>query len=383
MKNITVLGSTGSIGTQTLEVLARNKDKFRLTAITGYSNIKLLEEQTRCFAPKFVAVANEKYYTDLKIALADTDTTVLCGVDGMCEVASLPENDIVVSSTVGISGLKPTLSAIEAGHDIALANKETLVTAGQYVKERVRANGVKLLPVDSEHSAIFQCLECGHKPRRLILTASGGPFFGRKKEELKNVTLQEALKHPNWSMGQKITIDSATMMNKGLEIIEAKWLFDMDVENIDVVVHRESIIHSLIELTDGSVLAQMGEPDMKLPISVALFYPEREVVNEQPFDFLKHPNLSFYQPDEEAFPCLRLAKESLGIGGTMPCFMNGANEAAVDLFLREKIGFLDIPELIEKAMQTHTVVENYTLSDIEEADNAAREAVIKQIGGLK
>ncbi len=383
MKNITVLGSTGSIGTQTLAVMARNKDLFRLTAITGYSNIKLLEEQTRCFAPKFVAVANEKYYSELKTALADTSTKVLCGVEGMCEVAALPENDMVVSSTVGISGLKPTLAAIEAGHDIALANKETLVTAGQYVTERVREKGVKLLPVDSEHSAIFQCLACGHKPKRLILTASGGPFFGKKKEELKRVSLQDALKHPNWSMGQKITIDSATMMNKGLEIIEAKWLFDMDVDKIDVVVHRESIIHSLIELSDGSILAQMGEPDMKLPISVALFYPEREFVVEEPFDFLKHPNLSFYRPDEEAFPCLKLAKEALKIGGTMPCFMNGANEAAVDLFLRQKIGFTDIPELIEKAMQTHTIVENYTLTDIEEADNAARDAVIKQIGGLK
>ncbi|MBQ2968031.1 MAG: 1-deoxy-D-xylulose-5-phosphate reductoisomerase [Clostridia bacterium] len=381
MKNITVLGSTGSIGTQTLEVIARNKDKFRVNAITGHSNIKLLEEQTRCFAPKFVAVANESKYNALKVALSDTDTKVLCGVEGMCEVAAMPENDIVVSSTVGISGLKPTLAAIEAGNDIALANKETLVTAGQYVTDRIREKGVKLLPVDSEHSAIFQCLECGHKPRRLILTASGGPFFGRKKEQLKDVSLQDALKHPNWSMGQKITIDSATMMNKGLEIIEAKWLFDMDVEKIDVVVHRESIIHSLIELTDGSVLAQMGEPDMKLPISVALFYPERETVNEAPFDFLKHPNLSFYQPDEEAFPCLRLAKEALKAGGTMPCFMNGANEAAVDLFLHEKIGFLDIPALIENAMQMYKSVKNYTLSDIEEADWAAREAVIRQIGG--
>ncbi len=381
MKNITVLGSTGSIGTQTLEVIARNKDKFRVNAITGHSNIKLLEEQTRCFAPKFVAVANESKYNALKVALSDTDTKVLCGVEGMCEVAAMPENDIVVSSTVGISGLKPTLAAIEAGHDIALANKETLVTAGQYVTDRIREKGVKLLPVDSEHSAIFQCLECGHKPRRLILTASGGPFFGRKKEQLKDVSLQDALKHPNWSMGQKITIDSATMMNKGLEIIEAKWLFDVDVEKIDVVVHRESIIHSLIELTDGSVLAQMGEPDMKLPISVALFYPERETVNEAPFDFLKHPNLSFYQPDEEAFPCLRLAKEALKAGGTMPCFMNGANEAAVDLFLHEKIGFLDIPALIENAMQMYKSVKNYTLSDIEEADRAAREAVIRQIGG--
>ena len=381
MKNITVLGSTGSIGTQTLDVLARNKDKFQLTAITGHSNIKLLEEQTRCFAPKFVVVANEKKYADLKNALSDTDTKVLCGVEGMCEVAALPENDIVVSSTVGISGLKPTLAAIEAGHDIALANKETLVTAGQYVKDRVRAKGVKLLPVDSEHSAIFQCLECGHQPKRLILTASGGPFFGKKRHELESVTLKDALKHPNWSMGQKITIDSASMMNKGLEIIEAKWLFDMDVDQIDVVVHRESIIHSLIELSDGSVLAQMGEPDMKLPISVALFYPEREKVNDEPFDFLKHPSLSFYQPDEETFLCLKLAKDALKTGGTMPCFMNGANEAAVDLFLHEKIGFLDIPALIEKAMQTHKPIQNYTFEDIEQADIEARQAVLNQIGG--
>lgn len=381
MKNISILGSTGSIGRQTLEVVERQPGKYRVLGITGNCNIKLLEEQTRRFAPKFVAVANDAYYNALKTALADTNATVLSGIDGLCETAAFEENDLVVSATVGISGLLPTLSAIQAGHDIALANKETLVTAGKLVTDLIREKKVQLLPVDSEHSAIFQCLQCGHKAKRLILTASGGPFFGKKREELLNITPAQALKHPNWSMGNKITIDSATMMNKGLEIIEAKWLFDVKQEQIDVVVHRESIIHSMIELTDGSILAQMGEPDMRTPISVALNYPEREQANLQSFDFMKHPQLSFYPPDEETFSCLRLARKALQIGGTMPCFLNGANEAAVDLFLNGKIGFLDIPMLIEQAMQTHCSIETYTLSDIQETDKQAREAVLQQIGG--
>ncbi len=382
LKTISVLGSTGSIGTQTLDVIARNPGKFNVLGITGNKNIKLLEGQTRKFAPKFVAVADETLYKQLKLSLADTTTTVLCGIDGLCEIASNDENDLVVSSTVGISGLKPTLSAIEAGHDIALANKETLVTAGQLVTNLVKEKNVKLLPVDSEHSAIFQCMECGHKPKRLILTASGGPFFSKTIKELENVTLEDALKHPNWSMGQKITIDSATMMNKGLEIIEAKWLFDMDLDKIDVVVHRESIIHSMIELTDGSILAQMGEPDMRVPISVALNYPNREVVNSSGFDFMKHPNLSFYNPDEQAFPCLKLAKEALIAGGTMPCFLNGANEAAVAYFLDRKIKFLDIPRMISKAMGKYTPKTEYTLDDIVETDKLAREIISSELGGL-
>ena len=381
MKNISILGSTGSIGTQTLDVVERQSGEYQIIGITGNSNIKLLEGQTRKFAPKFVAVANKELYSELKNAISDTKTKVLCGTEGLCEIASNYENDIVVSSTVGISGLEPTLAAIEAGHDIALANKETMVTAGKLVNDRIRAKGVKLLPVDSEHSAIFQCLECGHKPKRIILTASGGPFFGKKRAELENITPAQALKHPNWSMGNKITIDSATMMNKGLEIIEAKWLFDVELMDIDVVVHRESIIHSMIELTDGSILAQMGEPDMKTPISVALNYPNREKANLDKFDFTKHGTLTFFEPDEETFSCLRLAKKSLEISGTMPCFLNGANEAAVDLFLREKIGFLDIPRLIEQAMNDYKAIENYTLDDIREADRLAREAVLTQIGG--
>lgn len=381
MKNISILGSTGSIGTQTLDVVERQSGKYQIIGITGNSNIKLLEGQTRKFAPKFVAVANKELYTELKNAVSDTNTKVLCGVEGLCEIAANSENDIVVSSTVGISGLEPTLAAIDAGHDIALANKETLVTAGKLVTERIKEKGVKLLPVDSEHSAIFQCLECSQKPKRIILTASGGPFFGKNKQELKNITPAQALKHPNWSMGSKITIDSASMMNKGLEIIEAKWLFDVELEQIDVVVHRESIIHSMIELTDGSILAQLGEPDMKTPISVALNYPERENANLDKFDFTKHGTLTFFEPDEDTFSCLRLAKEALKIGGTMPCFLNGANEAAVDLFLREKIGFLDIAILIEDAMREYKPVENYTMNDIRAADKAAREAVISRIGG--
>ena len=382
MKTISILGSTGSIGTQTLDVIARNPGKFRVQGITGNKNIKLLEGQTRKFAPKFVVVADETLYKDLKVSLADTSVTVLCGTEGMCEIASDNENDLVVSATVGISGLKPTLSAIEAGIDVALANKETLVTAGQLVTKLVKERKVKLLPVDSEHSAIFQCMECGHKPKRLILTASGGPFFGKTAKDLESVSLEDALKHPNWSMGQKITIDSATMMNKGLEIIEAKWLFDMELDNIDVVVHRESIIHSMIELSDGSILAQMGEPDMRVPISVALNYPDREVVKSSPLDFLKHPSLSFYNPDEEAFPCLKLAKEALKAGGTMPCFLNGANEAAVAYFLDRKIKFLDIPRMISKAMGKYTPKAEYTLDDIIQTDMLAREEITSQLGGL-
>ncbi|MBR4029897.1 MAG: 1-deoxy-D-xylulose-5-phosphate reductoisomerase [Clostridia bacterium] len=381
MKTISILGSTGSIGTQTLDVVLRSEGKFQVAGITGNKNIKLLEGQTRMFAPKFVAVADENLYNDLKLAVSDTNTKVLCGIDGLCEVAAYSKNDIVVSSTVGISGLKPTLAAISAGHDIALANKETLVTAGNLVTDLIKEKGVKLLPVDSEHSAIFQCLECGHKPSKLILTASGGPFFGKTKKDLEKVTLKDALKHPNWSMGQKITIDSATMMNKGLEIIEAKWLFDMELDDIEVVVHRESIIHSMIKLSDGSILAQMGEPDMKLPISVALYYPEREIIKNTDFDFLKHPNLSFYNPDEETFSCLKLAKQALKTGGTMPCFLNGANEAAVALFLDEKIKFTDIPELISNAMKKHTPIVNYTLDDVVKTDLSAREIVLDLIGG--
>ena len=381
MKNISILGSTGSIGTQTLEVVSRQKNKYQVLGITGNSNIKLLEGQTRQFAPKFVAVADESLYKELKNSLSDTDTKVLCGVEGLCRIAELKDNDLVVSSTVGISGLEPTMAAINAGHDVALANKETLVTAGELVTKCVASKKVKLLPVDSEHSAIFQCIECGHKPKRLILTASGGPFFGKSKEELKNITPKEALKHPNWSMGNKITIDSATMMNKGLEIIEAKWLFDMELKDIDVIVHRESIIHSMIELTDGSILAQLGEPDMKTPISVALNYPERECADLEKFDFTKHSKLTFAEPDEETFSCLKLAKKALMAGGTMPCFLNGANEAAVDLFLKEKIAFLDIPLLIEKAMSKYSPVMNYSMDDVRKADKTAREAVAEQIGG--
>lgn len=381
MKTISILGSTGSIGTQTLDVVARSNGKFKVVGITGNKNIKLLEGQTRQFAPKFVAVADENLYKDLKSAVSDTNTKVLCGIDGLCEVAACTDNDIVVSSTVGISGLKPTLAAISAGHDIALANKETLVTAGNLVTDLIKEKGVRLLPVDSEHSAIFQCLECGHKPSKLILTASGGPFFGKTRKDLEKVTLKDALKHPNWSMGKKITIDSATMMNKGLEIIEAKWLFDMELDDIEVIVHRESIIHSMIMLSDGSILAQMGEPDMKLPISVALYYPEREIIKNTKFDFLKHPNLSFYNPDEETFSCLNLAKQALKAGGTMPCFLNGANEAAVALFLEEKIKFTDIPELISNAMKNHTPIMNYTLDDIVKTDLSAREIVLNLIGG--
>lgn len=374
MRAISILGSTGSIGTQTLEVIEVLGD-IKVAGISGNHNIDLLEKQARKFQPRLVAVMDEKNAKELKLRLADTHCKVLSGMDGLVEVATMPEIDTVVTSIVGNVGLKPTFEAISSGKNIALANKETLVSAGQLVMDLAKEKGISIYPVDSEHSAIFQSLQGnqGNAIRRILLTASGGPFRGKTITELENVTAADALRHPNWSMGKKITIDSATLMNKGLEVMEAKWLFGVETEQIEVLIHPQSIIHSAVEYEDGAILAQLGEPDMKVPIQYALTYPKR-IANPFPkVDFAKRSQLTFDHPDMETFRCLALAYKALRIGGTMPTVLNGANEIAVDLFLKGKIGFLDIPRLIEKTMDAYTVKETYTLEDLLAADQWARD----------
>lgn len=375
-ENISILGSTGSIGTQALKVCELLD--IKVSALTANSNIDLLEEQVRKFKPKLAVMGSEEKAKELRIRLADTDTKVSVGLDGLCEAAAVDEADTVLTSVVGMIGLKPTLTAINAKKNIALANKETLVTGGSLVMKSAKENGVKIYPVDSEHSAIFQCLQgCPDKKmlRRLILTASGGPFFGKTYEDLKTVTVEQALKHPNWSMGAKITIDSASMMNKGLEVIEARWLFDMPVDRIDVVVHRESIVHSMIEYTDNSVIAQMGVPDMKIPIQYALTYPERVECDVAQLDLTKLSSLTFYKPDYDTFKCLRACKKSMELGGIAPVLANGSNEAAVKLFLDRKISFTDIGDLVWDSMSAVEIREINTLQDVLDADLAAREFV--------
>ena len=375
-ENISILGSTGSIGTQALKVCELLD--IKVSALTANSNIDVLEEQVRKFKPKLAVMGSEEKAKELRIRLADTDTKVSVGLDGLCEAAAVDEADTVLTSVVGMIGLKPTLTAINAKKNIALANKETLVTGGSLVMKSAKENGVKIYPVDSEHSAIFQCLQgCPDKKmlRRLILTASGGPFFGKTYEDLKTVTVEQALKHPNWSMGAKITIDSASMMNKGLEVIEARWLFDMPVGRIDVVVHRESIVHSMIEYTDNSVIAQMGVPDMKIPIQYALTYPERVECDVAQLDLTKLSSLTFYKPDYDTFKCLRACKKSMELGGIAPVLANGSNEAAVKLFLDRKISFTDIGDLVWDSMSAVEIREINTLQDVLDADLAAREFV--------
>ena len=375
-ENISILGSTGSIGTQALKVCEQLD--IKVSALTANSNVDLLEEQVRKFKPKLAVMGTEEKAKELRIRLADTDTKVSVGLDGLCEAAAVDEADTVLTSVVGMIGLKPTLTAINAKKNIALANKETLVTGGSLVMKSAKENGVKIYPVDSEHSAIFQCLQgCPDKKmlRRLILTASGGPFFGKTYEDLKTVTVEQALKHPNWSMGAKITIDSASMMNKGLEVIEARWLFDMPVDRIDVVVHRESIVHSMIEYTDNSVIAQMGVPDMKIPIQYALTYPERVECDVAQLDLTKLSSLTFYKPDYDTFKCLRACKKSMELGGIAPVLANGSNEAAVKLFLDRKISFTDIGDLVWDSMSAVEIREINTLQDVLDADLAAREFV--------
>lgn len=376
MKKISILGSTGSIGTQTLEV-CENLGDVQVMGLSVNKNIKLAEEQIRKFKPKLVSVVDEDAAKELKIAVSDTDTKIISGRESMSEISAMPEIDTVVTSVVGIAGLEPTMAAIKSGVNIALANKETLVTAGSIVIDAAKDNNVSILPVDSEHSAIFQCIGSHSKEQinRLIITASGGSFYGKTADELENVTVKEALNHPNWSMGQKITIDSATLMNKGLEVIEAHWLFDMDYDNIDVVVHRESIIHSLVEFKDLSVLAQMGLPDMKLPIHYALCYPDRVPSDIKPLNLWELGKLTFAKPDMETFRCLPLAIKAGKDGGTMPTVLNGANEVAVELFLKGKIKFNDIFKIVENALSNHKNVLNPTLDDIIDTDRYVREEV--------
>ncbi len=373
-KSIAVLGATGSIGTQTLEVA--EAIGVKIFALTANRNTALLEKQVRRFNPALVAVADEKAAGDMRVRLSDLPVRVLSGEGGVAEAAAASEADTVVTALVGIAGLRPTLAAIEAGKRVALANKETLVCAGELVMELARAKGVSILPVDSEHSAIFQCLQgnaCRGEVKRLILTASGGPFFGRGRESLRGVTVQQALAHPNWSMGAKVTIDSATLMNKGLECIEAMALYNMPAQKIQVVIHRESIVHSLVEYCDNAILAQLGTPDMRLPIQYALTYPARLPGPAAPLDMLKCPALTFAPPDMDTFPCLGLALGAASRGGTAPAVLNGANEVAVARFLAGEIGFYDIPALVERALSAIPVVARPSLEQILEADTAARE----------
>ena len=376
INKISILGSTGSIGTQALDVV-RNLG-LKVEALAANSNIKLLESQIREFKPSVVAVFNKDAAEDLKKNIADLDVEVKSSMDGLCEIASIDSVDLVLNSVVGMVGLLPTLSAIRAKKNIALANKETLVAGGQIVMREAKNNNVKIFPVDSEHSAIFQCLQGAPKNNSLksiILTASGGPFFGKDYEFLKNVTPAQALKHPNWDMGAKITIDSASMMNKGLEIIEAAWLFDMPIDNIDVVVHRESIIHSLIEYNDNSIIAQLGLPDMRIPIQYAITYPNRYPSPVKRLDLSEIMNLSFYKPDYENFTCLNACKKAFNIGGTSPAIANAANEEAVKLFLNNKISFLDIGNLVNDAIDNCASSEIKSVDDILNADKLAREHV--------
>ncbi len=374
--NISILGSTGSIGTQALQVVddLRGKKDITVRAITGNANTGLLEEQARRYKPRYAVVADPEKYNDLKVRLGDTDITVLCGQEGLCAAATLDDVEMVLSSIVGFAGLVPTMKAIEAGKDIALANKETLVTAGALFTEAVKKHGVRLLPVDSEHSAIFQSMHGGQRMElnKILLTASGGPFFGKTRDQLKDIKKEQALKHPNWTMGAKITIDSATLMNKGLEIIEAKWLFDVDFEDIEVVVHRESIIHSMVEFVDKSIIAQLSLPSMKHPIQYAFTYPERLPSPDKSVSFGDLAQMTFFKPDEETFRCLALAKKAGKAGGIMPTVLNAANEVAVAAFLRDEIGFLEIGEYVEKTLNKFENKLNPSLEDIIEIDREIR-----------
>lgn len=375
MKRITILGSTGSIGTQTLDVVRKNKDKFQVVAISANSSIDLLLEQIMEFSPKYVAVYNKESALKLKEMIPENiNIEVLSGMDGLVKICQLEEVNVVLTAVVGMIGLVPTMAAIKAKKTIALANKETLVTAGEIVMREAKKNNVEILPVDSEHSAIFQCLNGERKQdiEKIILTASGGPFRGKKREELVNVTKNEALKHPNWDMGRKISIDSSTLMNKGLEVIEAKWLFDVDVEDIEVVVHPQSIIHSMVSFRDSSVMSQMGCPDMRLPIEYALTYPERLKTDFERLDLAKVATLTFEKPDMETFPCLALAFKALKLGGTYPAALNSANEFLVNEFLNDKIGFYDIPYYIERTLEQHKNRINPTIEDILEVDKETR-----------
>ena len=376
MKKIAILGSTGSIGTQTVDILP--SIDAEVVALTTNRRINLLEEQARALHPKMVCAMDESAAKELKIKLADTNIEVLTGMDGLIACAAESGAEIVVTAVVGMVGLLPTMAAIKAGKDIALANKETLVCAGGLVMSAAKQYGVRILPVDSEHSAIFQCVQAanGNPIDKILLTASGGPFFGKKIEEMRGMTREQALAHPNWSMGAKITIDSATMMNKGLELIEAMWLYDLPPEDIEIVVHRESIVHSAVEFADGAVIAQLGLPDMRLPIQLALTWPQRVSCKVPRMSLAEVAKLTFYAPDYEAFPALNLAKHAASLKGDRGAVLNGANEAAVGLFLNGKIGFTDIAERVAYALDTISYKKDITLDDVLAADKAAREIVL-------
>ena len=365
MKKIAILGSTGSIGTQTLDVVRANGD-IEVLGISAGRNVKMLEEQAREFHPQLIAVWDENAAKDLAVRLADMDVKIVSGMEGLLELARMPQTDILVTAVVGMIGIRPTMEGIKAGKDIALANKETLVTAGHLIIPMAKEHGVQILPVDSEHSAIFQALhgEKRAQVEKLLITASGGPFRGRKREELEYVTLADTLKHPNWVMGQKITVDSATLVNKGLEVMEARWLFDVDLDHIQVVVQPKSIIHSMVEFKDGVVMAQLGTPDMRLPIQYALYYPERRYLDGERLDFHKLKEIAFEDPDMDTFLGLPMAMDAARKGGSMPTVFNAANELAVKKFLQEKIGFLDIYDIIAQSMERHTVIRNPELEEI-------------------
>ena len=371
-KNLSILGSTGSIGTQSLETA--RKCGYSVSALSAYSNVDLIEEQIREFKPKIAALVDENAAKELKNRVADTDTKVLSGIDGVCECAGTDEADTVINSVVGMAGLKPTLTAIDANKKIALANKETLVAGGLLVTTKAREKGVDILPVDSEHSAIFQCLagEANNPIEKLLLTASGGPFRTWSMEQLQYATREQALKHPNWEMGAKITIDSASMMNKGFEVIEAKWLFDVNPSQIEVVVHPQSVIHSMVQFADGSVKAQLGTPDMRLPIQYAFSYPYRLPLTTERLDFSKLSSLTFEQPDPVRFRNLALSFEALKCGGNMPCILNAANEVCVAAFLKERIGFLQMSDIIERTMQKVDFIKHPNYDDYVATDTIAR-----------
>jgi len=385
MKKITILGSTGSIGVSALNVIEKNPQRFQVEALTAGRNIQLLKKQIEKFKPKVVAVSNKDSALKLREALnVKSRVKIFYDEEGLKEVASFPSADIVISAISGSAGLMPTLAAIEAGKDIALANKETMVMAGEIVTRRAIKKGVKIIPVDSEHSAIFQCLDGYNRRdlRRIILTASGGPFLNFTRNELKRVSLSQTLRHPNWKMGKKITIDSASMMNKGLEVIEAKWLFNVDIGDIDVLIHPQSIVHSLVEFIDGAFLAQMGVPDMKIPIAYAMTYPER-IINDLPsLNLAKTGNLEFFKPDIKKFPCLGIAYAAGLCGGTAPVVLNAADEIAVSAFMENKIRFIDLPEIIEKILARHDSIKNPSLDDILQADLWARKETKKIIGRI-
>lgn len=376
VKNICILGSTGSIGTQSLEVCAAQG--FCVVGLAAHSNVELLAVQARKYHPKKICIFNHEKQEELKSLIKDKTIEILSGMAGLIEIAAMDESDILLNAVVGMVGLQPTLAAIEAKKTIALANKETLVTGGKLVTESAKKNGISIFPIDSEHSAIFQSIQGNNKDqiKKIILTASGGPFFGKSRNELENVTIKEALNHPNWSMGAKITIDSATLMNKGLELIEACWLFDKSPDEVEIVVHRESIIHSLVEYDDNAVIAQLGVPDMKIPIQYALTYPNRFRCETERLSLTKCRNLTFFEPDENTFVCLKACKEAIKRGGLYPAIVNGANEQAVELFLKGEISFLDIGRLVYASLSIKYDVDDFDVNDILIADRLAREFVL-------